>query len=215
MNHQSVRHLYRYRAGRAANNTVWTDYQKNATLDYYIIITCAIIFAFDRGVIWDHHNLDKKKNKVKWKEKKCYHFYLNSVIWPDARALPRWSLRMMNHQSLRHLCKYRAARAAKKIQLYRSTTSQPNQTNETKLTKTNLPNKPTNTNLPDQTYQTNVDVLFWISSICDHWISNILSTYYNSPCTFDAAYFFSGFGRYLGEKTTTKLSGRLCLWSKT
>ena len=83
MNHQSVRHLYRYRAARAANNTVWTDHQKNATLDYYIIITCAIIFAFDRGVIWDHHNLDKKKNKVKWKEKKCYHFYLNSVIWPN------------------------------------------------------------------------------------------------------------------------------------
>ena len=166
MNHQSVRHLYRYRAARAANNTVWTDHQKNATLDYYIIITCAIIFAFDRGVIWDHHNLDKKKNKVKWKEKKMLSF-------------------------LSQLCYL------------------------TKLTKTNLPNKPTNTNLPDQTYQTNVDVLFWISSICDHWISNILSTYYNSPCTFDAAYFFGGFGRYLGEKTTTKLSGRLCLWSNT
>ena len=40
------------------------------------------------------------------------------VIWPDVRVLPRRSLWMMNHQAVTHsvcyLCRYRAARAAKK-----------------------------------------------------------------------------------------------------
>ena len=60
------------------------------------------------------HPEDGKQSSCKQSYRQTLH---QEIIWPDACALTRRSLWMMNHQSVRHLSWYRAAGAADKLLL--------------------------------------------------------------------------------------------------